>query len=186
MRSPSIPGFSWRRVVAAMGIICLLAFLAASVGWQGKSRLKEVSVPEAGFAAQMPGSPEKEARDIDGRHVTAFAVKEEDGGFSVLYADGPKLTNPTKAELRDHFEQWRKNFAADTDAKVKQDRDADLDGKYPGHFWEIEITGKPIKIQIRAILANGKTYVLVVTGLSSWNGWADAETFFKSFRLLSR
>jgi hypothetical protein len=160
--------------------------LVASFGCPARSRLKELSLPAAGFAVKLPGSPQKETTEIAGVKATAFTIKEGEGLFSVQYSEGPKLTNPTKAELQEYFAQWRKNFLASTDAKVKEERDANLDDKHPGHYWEVEITDKRIKQQVRVILADSKTYVLMATGLSSWSGWRDAKQVLNSFRLLGK
>jgi hypothetical protein len=174
------------RVTAIRASVTLLiVVLLASSGCRVGSRLKEFTNPAGGFAVQLPGAPEKETTEIDGAQATAFTVKDTDGFFSVQYKEGPKLKNPTKAEVQEYFEQWRKNYLANTDAKVTEDRDAALDNN-PGHYWALEIAGKPINQQVRVILANSKTYVIMAIGSPSWRGWRDANGVFNSFRLVDK
>lgn len=175
-----------RQSANQLAVGTLLIGLLSSFGCQRESRLKEFSVPAAGFAVKMPGSPEKETRAINGAKTTAFSVKEEKGYFSVLYKKGPEINNPTKDELQGYFAEWRDNFLASTGGKLKKEAAANLDDKNPGQFYEIEVPQKHIKQQVRAILANGNTYSLMAVGLTSWPSWAEAEVFFNSFRLVEK
>jgi len=128
----------------------------------------------------MPGSPKEESKDINGQRAIVFTASYDKGFFSAQHKQGPKIGGATKELLQEFFAEWLRNTLADKSNKVMKDQEANFDDKSPGRFFEIQ-QGR-LKQQVRIILANDKTYVLMAAGTSDWSGWEHAKFFFDSFR----
>ncbi len=168
-----------RRVAAC---VCFTILIASTMPTLAQPVWSEFAPPDAGFAVELPGTPEKTPNGqymaAAGDTVLMVQVDPLHPGILQILARGDRK------EITGVLEASRDEGVKGVNGKVRSSSLADFNG-HPSAFvtFDLELEGKPYVGTERIVLTGRSMYVLIA--LSPKDGDADAERFHRSFRLIA-
>jgi hypothetical protein len=155
-------------------VVAFLIALAVGCGHKGQE-WKEVSSPDGGYRALMPGTPKDESRTQGALTIKAQTVEVKDGAFLASYTDLPRGT-PF------NYDAGIQGMATKHQGRVLSTTDVSVGGK-PGKAFELEITQPKGFAAGRMAVVDGRLYQLLVIGANRRATDPDVQKFFDSFEL---
>jgi hypothetical protein len=139
--------------------------------------------PDGKFKAQFPAQPKETEQKTAGGAMKMYTAMQGSTTFAITAVSLPNTANATPEALDKILDSTREALVTNLKAKLVSQDKVQLDKKYPGRDFVIELTGGS-QMRDRIFLVEGTLYQIIVQGADA-NALKSKEvtTFFDSFKV---
>jgi hypothetical protein len=170
------------------GTLALAVVCAALLACTPDLDWRELSVPDAGFAALLPCKARREARTLDtaagARTMTMYACSPKRGSMGVAFTD---YSASVLAAIhgRAQLDAARDALLRNIQGSVRSEEEIEIAG-LPGRqiYAEGQAGGQSTVLKARFVVSGSRLYQIAYVGIRDDLAVADIDMFLSSFKLL--